>query len=211
MSRRTGVGLSRERVLQAGLRLVDRDGVDALTMRRLGKDLGVEAMSLYGYVANKQDLLEGVLARVYAEMPRTGAAPGPWEQRLRRIAQQFRQVLLRHPNVVGLVAARPVTSEGGLHLVESALAELREAGLDLVSANQALNVAVGFTVGHVANQVGHLESASSRPEADELDRERFPNVTERAALSVDHDAEFDLGLDVIVAGVSRLVDVMPSV
>jgi AcrR family transcriptional regulator len=204
MSRRTGVGLTRERVLQAGLGLVDREGVEALTMRRLGKELGVEAMSLYGYVTNKQDLLDGVLARVYEEMPRYIAAPGPWEQRLRVIARQFRQVLLRHPNVVSLVAARPVTSEGGLHLVESALAELRDAGLDLVSANQALTVVVGFTVGHVANQVGGV----GEPPAPG-DRERFPNVTESAALSVDHDAEFEVGLDVIVAGVSRLVGSMP--
>src|SRR5687767_10217410 len=103
MSRRTGIGLTRDRVVQAGLRLVDRDGVEALTMRRLGRELGVEAMSLYGYVDNKQDLLEGVLARVYAEMPTD--AEGPWTTRLRTIAGRFRSVLLRHPNLVGLVAA----------------------------------------------------------------------------------------------------------
>src|SRR5688500_11950104 len=97
MSRRTGIGLTRERVLQAGLRLVDREGVEALTMRRLGKELGVEAMSLYGYVANKQDLVDGVLARVYAEMPRTVDGTAAWPDRLRSIAREFRRVLLRHP------------------------------------------------------------------------------------------------------------------
>lgn len=188
--------------------MVDREGVEALTMRRLGKELGVEAMSLYGYVANKQDLLEGVLARVYAEVPEEGLT-GSWEQRLRTIAQRFRQVLLRHPHVVCLVAARPVGSEGGLHLVESALAELREAGLDLVSANQALTVVVGYTVGHVANQIGHECGAAALDDVGGLDREQFPNVTERAALSIDNDAEFELGLDVIVAGVDRLADTMP--
>jgi AcrR family transcriptional regulator len=197
-------------VLQAGLRLVDREGVEALTMRRLGKELGVEAMSLYGYVANKQDLVDGVLARVYAEMPRTVDGTASWPDRLRSIAREFRRVLLRHPHVVGLVAARPVTGQAGVHLVESALARLRDAGLDLVQANQALNVVVGFTVGRVADQVG----GGGRPgppgapgaEAEWLDRERFPNVTERAALGVDHDAEFEAGLEVIVAGVRRLTD-----
>ena len=157
-------------------------------MRRLGKELGVEAMSLYGYVANKQDLLEGVLARVYEEMPRCGA--GTWEERLRAIARRLRHVLLRHPNVVCLVAARPIAGEGGLHMVESALAELRD-GLGLVNAHRALTVVMGL------GGVGEPR----RPD----DSERFPNVS---ALSVDHDAEFEVGLDVIVAGVSRLMDLV---
>jgi AcrR family transcriptional regulator len=195
-------------VVQAGLRLVDRDGVEALTMRRLGRELGVEAMSLYGYVDNKQDLLEGVLARVHAELP-TPDPPGPWPQRLRTIARRFRTVLLRHPNIVGLVAARPVTSQAGVHMVESALAALRDAGLDLVQANQAVNVVVGFTVGHVADQVGDGTPVGTVGSVDGLDRERFPNVAERAALDADHDAEFELGLDVIVAGISRLAESMP--
>jgi len=170
-------------------------------MRRLGKELGVEAMSLYGYVANKQDLLDGVLARVYAEMPRPVDDTEPWPDRLRSIARAFRRVLLRHPHVVGLVAAQPVTGQAGVQLVESALGRLRDAGLDLVQANQALNVVVGFTVGHVADQVGGGGCFGPG-----LDRERYPNVTERAALGVDHEAEFEVGLDVIVAGVSRLAD-----
>ena len=209
MSRRTGIGLTRDRVVQAGLRLVDRDGVEALTMRRLGRELGVEAMSLYGYVDNKQDLLEAVLACVHAEMP-TVDPSGPWPQRLRAIAGGFRAALLRHPNIVGLVAARPVTNQAGVHMVESTLAALRDAGLDLVQANQALNVVVGFTLGHVADQVGAEKLVGTGEAAvDGLDRERFPNVTERALLDGDHDAEFEVGLDVIVAGISRLADPMP--
>jgi AcrR family transcriptional regulator len=200
MSRRTGIGLSRERVLQAGLRLVDREGVEALTMRRLGRELGVEAMSLYGHIANKQDLLDGVVDCVYAELPSTGPDPGPWPERLRTTACEFRQVLLRHPNVVGLVASRPVSSQGGLELIESALLGLRDAGLDIAQASQALSVVVGFTVGHVANQVG-----SGSPEAD-VDWDQFPNVIEWADLDVDPDAEFELGLDLILAGVSHLLE-----
>jgi AcrR family transcriptional regulator len=196
-------------VLQAGLQLVDREGVGALTMRRLGKELGVEAMSLYGYVVNKQDLLDGVLDCVYDEMPRTIAIDGPWQERLRLTACMFRDVLLRHPNTVSLVAARPVMSEGSLGLVESALAELRRIGLDITRANQVLTVVVAFTVGHVASEVGDSE----RPTAQEmqafhhtLDRNRFPHVADRADLgTIDRDAEFALGLDFIVDGVERLV------
>jgi AcrR family transcriptional regulator len=209
MSRRTGAGLSRERVLQAGLQLVDREGVGALTMRRLGKELGVEAMSLYGYVVNKQDLLDGVLDCVYDEMPRSIEIDGPWQERLRATARHFREVLLRHPHTVSLVAARPVMSEGSLCLVESALDDLRRIGLDVTRANQVLTVIVAFTVGHVASEVGD----SDRPSAHELqafhhalDRGRFPHVADRAALAtLDRNAEFALGLDFIVDGVEQLV------
>jgi AcrR family transcriptional regulator len=190
-------------VLQAGLRLVDRDGVEALTMRRLGRELGVEAMSLYGYVANKQDLLDGVVECVYADLPSRVMVSGAWHERLRWVARQFRHALLQHPNVVGLVAARPVGSPGGLDLVESALTGLRDAGLDLAQASQAVSVVIGFTVGHVANQVGD-------PAAGDVDPDRYPNVTQRADLEVDCDAEFDLGLDLILVGVSRLVDGDPQ-
>jgi AcrR family transcriptional regulator len=182
MSRRMGAGLTRERVLEAGLNLVDREGVSALTMRRLGRELGVEAMSLYGYVASKQDLLDGVVECVYRELPRTVGSDGPWQERLREIARGFRQVLLRHPNTVGLMAGRPWTSEASLDLVESALTELRRCGLDVVRASQVVTVIVAFTVGHVTSEVG--------------DRATPP----------DPDVSFALGLDFVVAGVERLVD-----
>jgi AcrR family transcriptional regulator len=194
--------------LQAGLRLVDCEGVGALTMRRLGRELGVEAMSLYGYVVNKQDLLDGVLDCVFDEMPRA-LAGGPWPRQLRDTACLFREVLLRHPNTVSLVAARPVMSEGSLGLVESALAELRRAGLDVVRANRVLTVIVAFTVGHVASQVGdgeRLPAHEMQAFHHALDRNRFPHVADRTAIGViDRDAEFALGLDFIVAGVERLV------
>jgi AcrR family transcriptional regulator len=181
MSRRTGAGLTRERVLQAGLDLVDREGVAALTMRRLGRELGVEAMSLYGYVSSKQDLLDGVLERVYEEMPLTVTTRGSWVERLRQTARLFRQVLLRHPNTVGLAAARPLADRAKVGLLESAETELQRAGLDAGQASEVVMVVVSFTIGHVANEVGCGEW---RP----------------------RDAEFDLGLDFIISGAERLVD-----
>ena len=210
MSRRTGAGLSRERVLEAGLNLVDREGVGALTMRRLGRELGVEAMSLYGYVDCKQDLLDGVVERVYREIPSMAEADGPWQDRLRDIAQLFRDVLMRHPNTVNLIAARPILSNGNVGLIESALAGLRLRGLDLVRASQVVTDVVAFTIGHVTSEVGELDGHSEDEAAAferSLDAGRFPNVAERCALGpLDRDASFDLGLDFIVAGVERLMD-----
>lgn len=180
MSRRIGAGLSRERVLKAGLDLVDREGVDALTMRRLGRELGVEAMSLYGYVNNKQDLLDGLLERVYDELPRSVATDGTWQEQLRTTAQLLRHVLLGHPHAVGLVAARPMPVQHRLELLASAAEALERAGLDRGRASEVVTVILCFTIGHTANEVGDR----THP----------------------RDDEFNLGLDVIVRGVEHLLD-----
>lgn len=205
MSRRTSPGLSRERVVEAGLNLVDREGVGALTMRRLGRELGVEAMSLYGYVQNKQDLVDAVVDRIYGEL----APPpvnGSWQKQLRQVARSLRRLLLRHPNVVNLVAARPILSDGNLGLAEDALCQLRRCGLGLEPASQVVTVVVSFTVGHVASEVDP-KLGGRRGRATAVDPGRFPNVAERCMLGPpDNDASFDLGLDFVVAGVERLLN-----
>ena len=175
-------------------------------MRRLGKELGVEAMSLYGYVANKQDLLDGVVDCVYGEIPQSTGVRGSWSEQLRAAARQFRMVLLRHPNMVGLLARRLATGDGGLALVEAMLAELLAAGLDLEQAHQVVTVVIGFTVGHAANQVGGAPLRGVDIDS-ELDGSRFPNVAARTSVVVDHEADFDLGLDFMVAGVGRMLAV----
>jgi TetR/AcrR family tetracycline transcriptional repressor len=196
--------LSRERVLRAALELVDTEGVEALTMRRLGRELGIEAMSLYGYVRSKQDLIEGVVEQVFRQMPLVVHGPGDWQDRIRRHAALYRQVLLDHPNAVRLVAGRPLATEGTAAFVESALAELRALGLDLDTADRVLGVIAGFTLGLVSEQVGNV----GRPSADQepVDPARFPLVAALGAMKpVDYDREFELGLDFIVAGLERLL------
>ncbi len=196
--------LSRERVLRAALELVDAEGVEALTMRRLGRELGIEAMSLYGYVRSKQDLIEGVVEQVFREMPLIVPGPGDWQDRVRHHAAAYRQVLLAHPNAVRLVAGRPLVTEGTAAFVESALALLRSLGLDLVTADRVLGVIAGFTLGLVAEQVGNL----GRPDLDEdaVDAARFPLVASLGEMKpTDYDREFELGLDFIVSGVEQLL------
>ena len=207
MARRTP--LSRDRVLRAALDLVDREGVDALTMRRLGRELGVEAMSLYGYVDNKSDLIEGVVEQVFRQMPLIVPGPGRWQDRLRRHAAAYRSVLLDHPNAVRLVAHRPLTTDGIAAFVDSALAELQALGLDLGTADRVLGVVASFTLGHVAEEVGDEVRAAaddSRP-AMPVDPERFPHLAAAGRMKpTDYDAEFDLGLDFIIAGLEQLLD-----
>jgi AcrR family transcriptional regulator len=205
MPRRTP--LSRDRVLAAALDLVDEEGVEALSMRRLGRELGVEAMSLYGYVASKEDLIEGVVEQVFQEMPLVVPSPGDWQARVRAHAAIYRKVLLDHPNVVRLMAGRPLESEGIAEFVDSALALLRSTGLDLHTAYRVLNVIASFTQGMVLEQVGSRRGKiSRRAEHPPLDRERFPHLA--AALTMyptDYDRDFELGIDVIVAAIERMI------
>jgi AcrR family transcriptional regulator len=207
MPSRTRPGLSRERVLETALDLVDREGVDALTMRRLGRELGVEAMSLYSYVDSKQDLIEGVVEQVFREMPLVTSGPGPWQEGLRIHAAAFREVLLRHPNAVRLVAGRPLITEGTIAFVESALVELQAIGLDLDTADRVLEVIASFTLGHVAE---YVEDRSRRAEevarGDAVDATRFPNVAAiRRQPPMDPDAEFAFGFSLVIAGIERLL------
>ena len=192
--------LSRERVLRAALDLVDDEGVGALSMRRLGRALGVEAMSLYGYIQSKDDLIDGVVELIFREMPLVVPGPEPWQQRIRRHAAIYRSVLLEHPNAVPLVAGRPLVTEGTAAFVESALAELRSIGLEVRTADRVLGVIASFTLGHVSEQTGAGRRTASP--ADALDLRRFPHLAELGTMTAaEYDAEFELGLDFIVAGV----------
>jgi len=200
--------LSRELVLRAALDLVDEEGVEALTMRRLGRALGIEAMSLYGYVRSKQDLIEGVVEQVFRQMPLIVPGPGLWQDRIRRHAGAYRQVLLDHPNAVRLVAGRPLITEGTAAFVDSALAELTNIGLELPLADRVLGVIASFTLGLVSEQVGNAgRDEATRPLRDDISAERFPFVAQLDEMKpVDYDHEFELGLDFIVAGLERLLE-----
>ena len=202
--------LSRDRVLRAALDLVDRDGVDALTMRRLGRELGVEAMSLYGYVDSKEDLIEGVVEQVFRQMPLITTGPGRWQDRLRRHAATYRSVLLAHPNAVRLVAGRPLITEGTVAFVESALGEIRSFGLDLATADRVLGVLAAFTLGQASEEVGHeLRSRQPTPAPSAhgtVDGRRFPNVAAVGAMKpTDYDEQFELGISFIIAGIEQML------
>jgi AcrR family transcriptional regulator len=208
MPPRPRAGLSRDRVLATALDLVDNEGVDALSMRRLGRELGVEAMSLYSYVENKQDLIEGIVEQVFKEMPLVTPGPGSWTDRLRAHASTYREVLLRHPRAVVLVAGRPLVTDGTMAFVESALVELQDYGLDLATADLVLGTIAAFVIGSVCEQTGEASrrDAGYEAHAGEEAAARFPNVVSVAATTPDRDTEFAFGLSVVIAGIQTLLE-----
>jgi AcrR family transcriptional regulator len=197
--------LSRERILQAGLAIVDRDGLDAVSMRRLGDELSVEAMSLYNHVANKAAILDGIFETILAELP-TVTSSGDWRQTAKDQARALRAVLRAHPNALPVFATRPAVTLASIARVEAFLGVLVRAGFSLPDALRALQVLSAYVVGHtIASYVPRRPDEESRPAYDRLSRVQFPYVREMARLLPRHDVEeeFEFGMDALIGGLER--------
>lgn len=199
MSRR---GLTREEVLAAAVQIVDEEGLEALSMRRLGQALGVEAMSLYRHVANKDDLLDGIHGALLATVqrpPRRGA----WQTRARALAHAVRDVLRAHPRALVLFGARAAVAPTSLALFEEALEIV--AGTEL-PVDERLHVVHGLLAFVVGSALWHFGSLGEPRSVDyaALPADEFPRVREIAPRLArwDVEAEFELGLDAFLTGVA---------
>ncbi|SNS26813.1 TetR/AcrR family transcriptional regulator C-terminal domain-containing protein [Actinoplanes regularis] len=219
MAVRRGVpkaGLSREKVLDAALDQIDAHGLPALSMRKLGAQLGVEAMSLYRHVPNKEALLDGLVDRVMeTAFANLGEPAGDdWTSWLRTFAHSLRSALLAHPGVLPLVATRPVNSPDALRMSERWLAAMRAAGLPLGRALDVVNVIAMFTIGHTLAEVGQTPGhEGTEPDLDQrsgdLDPAEFPNLLEVIATraGLDFDSRFAQAVDILITGYAGLTEV----
>jgi AcrR family transcriptional regulator len=196
--------LSRERILGAALGVVDREGLEAISMRRVGEELGVEAMSLYNHVTNKAAILDGIFEAVLSELSAAKRSVS-WQAALKDRARALRAVLRAHPNTLPIFATRPAVTSASMVHVEAVLDTLRNAGFSADKALSALQVMVSFVVGHtVATCSPRKPDEYSRPIYTQLSAERFPRVREAALLLGTHDLEkeFELGVDAMLAGLA---------
>ncbi len=195
--------LSRRRILEAGVRFVDREGIEALSMRKLGAELGVEAMSLYNHVPNKGALLDGMVEVLLGELE-VPPENEDWEQRIRESYRRFRRLAQVHPDIFSLLITRPPEAMYGIRLVEEFLKTLRGAGFEPQMALYAFRTLNSYAVGYAMAEIRDfaLESGHDRPGAQQLQAESFPHISELVPrlTNVDHDAEFEFGLDLIFAG-----------
>ena len=212
---RRRTGLSRADVLSAALALVDADGVEALSMRRLGTALGRDPMRLYRHASSKEDLLDGTVEFALSELP-VPAVPegGDWEEALRRGAHAFRALALAHPNLVPLMVTRPLSTPlamrplGTLRPLEALLDLFIEAGFDGCGALHAYRLYIGFLYGHVLNEL--QERVHDPDERDDLLRlglhllpvREVPRLRALAGelAAYDGERELDEGLDIVLAG-----------
>jgi AcrR family transcriptional regulator len=210
--------LTRERVIGAAIRLMDAEGLEAVSMRRVAREVGVEAMSLYHHVRDKDDLLDGVCAQVMHEF-RLPDEDRPWVEVARDGAREWRRVLKAHPNVMTLWAdrQRPLDDVQALMPMEFALRVIHRTGVDDREAVRIFNVLGGYIMGVVIMETGGLFSAGTAKGADrfelqgtrDVDPTRLvpPDVLPRIAASMPHlaecdpDEQFEFGLDLLLAGI----------
>jgi len=219
--------LTREQVLTAALQIIDEDGVEALTMRRLGQALDRNPMAIYRHAADKDALLDGVVELVAAELvaprpDRNGhgdrhgdvSEEGEWEAILRHTAHTFRRVALAHPHVVPLLLTRPLSGPlarhplGALRLLEDLLELFVTAGFDPQGALHAARLFTGFLYGHVLHE--RQDRIDNPDETDDLLRlglhrlplSEFPRLRSLATALATYDgaAELDEGLSIVLAG-----------
>jgi AcrR family transcriptional regulator len=198
--------LTLEVIVDTAARLVADEGFDALSMRRLAKECGVGAMTLYGYVRTKEELLEALATRLLGAIELPGDELGGWEQQVARVFRSVRAVFLEHPELLPITASQRIEGIGAYRGAESLFRALRTAGLDDQQVVHAFDALVSFTIGFVQREVGLDRSdADPLPGLRKLPREEFPNVISLAGHLVtrDMDAGFDAGLELLIAGIAR--------
>jgi AcrR family transcriptional regulator len=197
--------LSREQVARAALELLDRHGLEALSMRRLADRLGVGTMTLYGYFKGKDDLLDAVIDAAVADREQI-QLEGPWQDQLRTLMRATRRALGRHPSLVKVRAERPVLRPEALRFAEAGLTILRGAGFGRTEAARAFRLLFTYVFGYVSfspEQTADEARRQSKAATARLPRDQYPTLTDTAdelADAMAGDATFDFGLDRIIDG-----------
>lgn len=205
--------LTRERVLAVAVGLADRAGIESLSMRKLGQELGVDAMALYRHVRHKDDLLDGIVEMIVGEIERP-APNADWKTALREQAMAARRVMLRHPWARRVLEERATGGPAFLAYVESVLATLLDGGFSIDLAHHSLHVLGSRIFGFNQDVFEDSGEPDPSPEAAAMLARAlaaYPRITELAG-SVSHDGvlgkcdddfEFTFGLDLILAGLER--------
>lgn len=206
--------VSRQRALQVALAVADADGIESVTMRRLGRELGVEAASLYHHVPGKDQILDGLVELVAAEVQ----LPEPstdWREAISHRAQHTRAVLLRHPWAVSLMASRTTPGPATLGLLEAGIRCFREGGFSVASAAHAISTVDSYVHGFVLQEVnlpfrGESElAAMTSAIMESFPAAAFPYLFELTVEHVlqpgyDYGKEFESGLALVLNGVAAL-------
>jgi AcrR family transcriptional regulator len=205
--------LSRDRVLRAAMRLADEGGLEAISMRKLGQVLGVEAMSLYKHVANKDDILDGIVDLVTADFE-VPSPDEPWKAAIRRSAISARAVLLAHPWASSLIESRSSAGPARMRYLDAVVGALATAGFPMPIVAQAVMALDSHTYGFVLQELAWPFDAESAPDAAGafaagLPPDAYRNLAAMAELVMTSPggtaADFTFGLDLILDGLGRLL------
>ena len=207
--------LTRDSILRAAVRHADSYGIESLSMRELGRALGVEAMSLYNHIANKDTLLDGMVDAVLDEIP-LPAPDTPWREAMRARAFAARAAFMRHQWAPGLIDTRVSGGPRRLHYFNAILGTLRRAGFPIDLASRAFSLLDSFIYGFCRQNIARPEEEAENSPAAEAFLRTLPikeyvyvaEMAERYAAgpAYDTDADFRFGLDLILDGLQRILD-----
>lgn len=211
--------LSREKVLECALDLADESGIDALTIRSLAQSMGTKPMSLYYYVTNKDEILDGIVDLVFSEIELPSPA-GPWRDEMHRRAHAMRRALKRHPWAVGLLETRTSPGAATLRHHDATLGTLRAAGFSVPMTAHAYalldSYIYGFALQEAALPFDGRDTAAqiTTPIVERFSTGEYPHMVEIAVEHVlkpgyDFGDEFDFGLGLILDGLSRSMHAPP--
>lgn len=197
--------LTRERIVDAAMRVIDADGLEALSMRRLGSELNVNPMAAYHYVPNKAALYDLILDAVMSGIDLTAIDPAsPVDERLKQAARAYQAAILRHPQAIPVLASRSVRSINALRPVEAFIQLLLEVGLDTTQALAAVDAMAQYILGGVMGYYHHMVDveAGEQREFDHLPPQEFPGMTRVLVEGryLGFEGEFEFGLDMMVRG-----------
>ena len=205
--------MSRDRVMRAAMDLADREGIESLTMRRLARDLGVEAMTLYYYVASKGEILEGIADLVAGEieLPPDGAG---WKAGARQRAISAHDVLVRHPWASMLWVSGAALGPGRLRYMDAGLRGFREAGFSRELTEQAYHAVENHIVGYTLQEMAFVIDRESLAESGAsflgaLPADEYPFLAEHVMQHLEgpghiDEGDFEFALDLILDGVERI-------
>jgi AcrR family transcriptional regulator len=205
--------LSRERILQAALALADANGIESLSMRKLGEAVGVEAMSLYNHVPSKGDLLDGLIDLVFSEIELPNSADG-WKTAMRQRAIEVRAALKRHRWAIGLMESRTSPGPATLRHHDAVLGCLRQAGFPIALAAHAYSALDSYIYGFALQEAslpfdtGEQTADMARDLVAQFSPDEYPHLAEFTFKHVlqpgyDYASEYEYGLDLILDGLDK--------
>jgi AcrR family transcriptional regulator len=196
--------LSRDAIIRAAVDMIERDGEDAVSMRRIAAELRCGVMSLYNHIPNKEALLDAVAEHIMADFRFAADARADWRDQARALVRSFRAISRRNPRCINVVIMRQLNTVAGLQPLESALATARAAGFDGEVAVRIMRTFVAYALGSLVNEA---RLSRIRPEhTTPVDARRFPNIADLAdpLVHFDHETDFEFGLDLLINAVAAL-------
>lgn len=202
------IPLTRQRIVEAALRYIDDRGLDALSMHKLGAELGVKGMSLYNHVASKDDLLDGVVELLFSEVESAAPTRDDWREGFRLFAHALRDVVRRHPYAAPLITSQQVMPVPALRVVHAHITSATDGGTPEAQAYALLRTITSYALGSALAEVSWgMGGSGCAPIVSDLLRPGVPDelvgVAEVYCGQCDPDAQFELGLDLMLRGIEN--------